>query len=102
MDLTKLSRDERNKLVHGSPLEKLTTTRNKVPTEPVGKLPTLGDVVKILCQELSEENLNATIELWKKEKIVIFTEEHSLYEISKPYWKEYHKNFVQSNNLVTL
>jgi hypothetical protein len=59
------------------------------------KVLTIREMVKKLCEELPDENLNETIEMWKNKKIVIFTEEHSLYEISKPYLKEYHKNFVE-------
>jgi hypothetical protein len=60
------------------------------------KVLSLRELVKKLCSELPDENIKDTIEMWKKEKIVIWTEEHSLYETSKSYWKKYYKNFVES------
>ena len=58
------------------------------------KVLTIREMVKKLCNELPDENINNTINMWKKQKIMIWEEEKSLYEVSKPYWKKYYKNFV--------
>ena len=60
------------------------------------KILTVRELVKKLCNELPDENIEATIEMWKKEKVTIFTEETTHYEMSKEYWKKYYKNFVDS------
>ncbi len=62
MDLTKLSRDERNRLVHGLPLEKKTNPLQKIVRELIENLAVLPEQSRIneiqkIVDELNETTL---------------------------------------------